>query len=193
MPTKKQSPTNDQSWVNDEVPENEIDYNDDGSEFIPIPIVEGLLSKVDVCWGTENFKFRIFSIGERTFASGSLELVLMFFGRLRRVVGAATIEIISGDNVEAIIKSESIKNSSKVLGKRFGRDLNGRGDMLIRQSPSPTIKKNGKQKPPAVKKDPDEKMQAQYNKAVDTKQDGLVAALNEIYNIQYTGTNNVKS
>lgn len=180
MPTKKQTPV-DHSWVNNEVPEEEIDYNDDGSEFIPIPIVEGLLSKVDLCWGTENFKFRIFSIGERTFASGSLELVLVFFGKIRRIVGAATFEIFGGENVEAVCTSECTKNASKKLGRRFGKFLNGRGDMLVRQGASPTIKKNGKQKPPAVKMQPDKYIREAYAKAVANNDTNIISTLENAY------------
>lgn len=180
---KKSSATTtiDQSWVNDDVPEDDIRHNANGSEFIPIQIIEGLLSRLDVCWGTENFKFRVFNIHEQTFASGSLELVVMFFGKLRRIIGAATFEIFGGENVEAITKSECIKNGSKILGKRMGRDLNNRDDTLVRETTSPTIKKNGKQKPPAVKMHPDKYIREAYAKAVANNDTNIISTLENAY------------
>lgn len=173
-------------WIDDDPPQEEIDQNADGSEFIPIPIVEDLLYKVDPYWGTENFKFRIFNIEQFFFASSSVELVINFFGTIRRLVGASTFEISEGENVEAKALSESTKNASKKLGKRFGKNLNGRGDMLVKEMPLPAPKKNGKEKPPAVKLQPDLKIQAQYNHAVENKT-GMVDVLEALYEIKYTG------
>lgn len=199
MRTTKQKGTTptqqDYSWINDSPTENEVETNDDGSQFIPIPIVENLLYKLDANWGTENFKFRIFTIEERVFASSSVELIVTIGGKLKKLVGASTFEIFGGENVEAVSLSESTKNASKKIGPRFGKNLNGRGDMLVKKNAPPVPQKNGKQKPPAVEMQPDEKMQKQFNDAWHAGNHDLMNKIKIIYpNIQYAKpTTNVES
>ncbi len=191
MRTKKTQ--QDYSWINDDPLETEIDHNDDGSIFIPIFFVETKLTKLDPFWGTENFKFQFLkSASGMMFADGSLELVVTYGGRTRRLVGAVTM-IVPADtdftdpfvnsNFSATIKSLAISNSVKPIGPSFGQNLNDRGVIL---NPSPAAKKNGKQKPPPVKKKPPEKIQQQYNIAYEAG-NGLVIALEALYEISYTG------
>jgi hypothetical protein len=124
------------SWLNEE-PEF-IDYNYDGSEFIPILIIERLLTELDAGWGTENFKFRILSFENKTYISSSVELVISYGGKTRRLVGAASYELTTREGMDALTLenaeptslSESIKNAAKKLGKRFGSELNGRYDSI---------------------------------------------------------------
>ncbi len=116
-------------WIHEDVPEEEISVNEDGSVFIPIDIVLPLLDRYDPSWGTMDFKFSMISLAGKNYASGSL--VLLFPEQKRRMVGAATVEILPDENgdinlngLEATISSESIKNGSKRIGRRFGRYLN---------------------------------------------------------------------
>lgn len=181
-------------WLNYPPAEEEISKNLDGSEFIPIGIVENKLTRLDPFWGTENFRFQLIQGASGCmFADGSLELVVTYGGRTRRLVGAATLLVpadtefdnpVVNSNFGATVKSECIKNSAKGCGRSFGSALNER-DLIL--TPVNKSQKNGKQKPPAVKMKPDSKIQSQYNKAFENNEDGLIAALNDIYEIQYTG------
>lgn len=124
------------SWLNEE-PEF-IDCNLDGSEFIPILIIERLLTELDCGWGTENFKFRIITFENKTYISSSVELVISYGGKTRRIVGASSYELrpregidfTTLENSEPTSLSESIKNAAKKLGKRMGSELNGRYDSI---------------------------------------------------------------
>lgn len=192
----KQKEFEDYSWINSD-PE-EVDTNADGSLFIPIFFVEGKLTRLDPFWGTENFRFQLVrGASGAMFASGSLEIVVMYGGRTRRLVGAAT-QYVPADldyenptlntNYEAVIKSECIKNGVKAIGKAFGSALNER-DVIA--SPANKSGKTKREKPPAVKMKPTEKIQAQYNKAYE-EQNGLVTVLEAIYEIEYNGTGEFK-
>lgn len=182
----------DHSWINDDPLEEEIYPTDDGSVYIPIYFGEKKLTKLDPFWGTENFKFQfIRGSSGFAFADGSLELVVTYGGRTRKLVGAATILVPAdtdftdpavNSNFSATIKSLCICNGMKPIGPNFGQRLNDRDVM---HTPTKTPVK-GKQKPPAVKMNPDEKIQSQYNKAYEQK-NGLVAVLENIYDIKYTG------
>lgn len=196
MRTTKQKGTSpakypDYSWINDDP--IEIDYNADGSEFIPIFYIEQKLTKLDPFWGTENFKFQLLkSASGLMFADGSLELVVTYGGRTRKLVGSTTMLIpadtdfndpLVNSNFAGTIKSIATSNACKPIGANFGQLLNDRGAIT---SPTQKTQKNGKQKPPAVKMKPDEKIQSQYNKAYEQK-NGLVIVLENIYDIKYTG------
>lgn len=180
-------------WINEAPSEDEVDTNADGSEFIPIYHVERKLFKLDTHWGTENFKFSLIrGASGCMFADGSLELVVTYGGRTRRLVGAATLLVPSdtefdnpvvNSNFGATVKSECIKNSAKGCGRSFGSALNER-DIIL--TPVNKIPKNGKQKPPAVEMKPDEKMQKQFNNAWDAGNHDLMDKIKIIYpNIKY--------
>lgn len=191
---RKPKYTPDYSWIDNDPAEEEIDHNPDGSVFIPVFHVESKLTRLDSHWGTENFKFQLLkSASGLMFADGSLELVVTYGGRTRRLVGAATMLVPAdtdftdpfvNSNFSATLKSECCKNSVKPIGKSFGQALNDR-DVI--SSPANKAPVKGKQKPPAVKMKADEKIQQQYNNAMEIGATGLVAALDIIYEISYTG------
>lgn len=182
-------PTKDWSlWLNEE-PEI-IDYNLDGSTFIPILIVERQLTELDPHWSTENFKFRTFIVNDKVYVSSSIELVVTYAGTTRRLVGASTYEFKSDENLEygsATLEnaeptslSESLKNGVKRLGKRFGSELNDRVTDVIR---------NGKKKPArsienSVKNDADEKIMEMYKEAVANGNTQITTMLERRYNIK---------
>lgn len=188
---RKTKAVEDFSWINND-PE-EVDSNPDGSEFIPIVIIEKKLDKLDPFWGTENFRFQLLkSASGLMFADGSLELVVTYGGRTRKLVGATTMLVPAdtdfndpfvNSNFAGTIKSIATSNACKPIGKNFGQFLNDRG--VISTQPQKE-QKNSRQKPPPVKMKPDAKIQQQFNKAFEEK-NGLAIVLQEIYEIQYTG------
>lgn len=196
-PTKYQSTgVSMPDWINDAPAETEIDTNPDGSQFIPIFHVEKKLDRLDPFWGTDNFKFQFLkSVSGMTFCDASIEVVVSYAGRTRKLVGAVTIVIpadtdfedpFMNKNFSATCKSEAIKNAVKAIGRAFGQDLNDRGIILV-PAASPV---KGKTKPPAVKKDPDEKTQRIFNQEYE-KGSGLVDVLKAMYNIEYTGNKTI--
>lgn len=172
MPRKsKQSP--DYSWIDNDPLQEEIDTNADGSEFIPIYHVERKLFKLDTHWGTESFHFQLFKgVSNAMLVQSSLELVITYGGRTRRIVGSTTsfvpadvdfTDSLVNSNYSGTLKSENIKNAAKTIGKAFGAALNER-DVIL--TPVNKSSKNGKQKPPAVKMPADKHIRQEYAKAV---------------------------
>ena len=147
----------------------EILVNEDGSQYIPIGIVENLLDAItDKTWGTRNFTFD--THGGNGFFSASLEL--LFFDRV--LVGTITFhETDYDDNRDyaAIAASECIKNAAKRLGNRFGRSLN-------------RIEKKQKAQKESVKLKPDAKIMQQYNYALISKDYSTVDKIVSIYDIK---------
>lgn len=188
---KYNPPTKDwTSWLNEE-PEF-IDYNLDGSEFIPILFLEKQLTELDSHWGTENFKFRTFSVLDKIYISSSVELVISYNGKQRRLVGASTFQFKTADGIEEMPStlesaepsslSESLKNAAKKLGNRFGSQLNDRGGDVIRNNGK---KSNRPVRDPknSVKMDADEKIMEMYNNAVKDNNTAIVIMLETRYNI----------
>lgn len=177
-------------WLNED-PEF-IDYNMDGSEFVPILILEKQLTVLDSHWSTENFKFRTFSVLDKIYVSSSIELIVSYNGKTRKLVGASTFEFKGNDHLEDTPTtlesaepsslSESTKNAAKKLGKRFGSQLNDRGGDVIRNTEKKTNKpvrdiKN------AVKMDADQKIIETYKNAVKENNTVLSTMLENRYNI----------
>lgn len=190
----KNKTTPNYDWIN--TPPIIVDQNADGSEFIPIGIIEGSLTKLDPHWGDENFRFQIFTgRSGAMLADGSLELIVTYGGRQRRLVGAATMLIPAdvdfddpsiNSNYGATIKAECRKNAAKGLGLHFGAGLN---DRLTINTPQQKPVLNGRKKPDAVEINPDDKIQQQYNFAAETLNEKAMLVLKQVYpKIQYTGT-----
>lgn len=142
-----------QQWLQQEPDPTEISKNSDGSDFIPIGIIEPLLDELtDGDWSTSNFKYSTQVYGTTLLISASVELSVRYkiktgepgFGVWdtvrRRISGAVTFtDATHGSNLNfaATALSECIKNAAKKLGPRFGRNLNDRGAMLaIQDAPS---------------------------------------------------------
>lgn len=116
------------TWLSTPCADSDIKPNSDGSEYIPIGIIENKLDKFD-SWGTSNFKFQIFKTSNYWFASGSVELLVVNNKKSKTINGAVTYSIGRRDSnmdYEATVLSFCIANAAKKLGKQFGRHLNGR-------------------------------------------------------------------
>ncbi len=170
-------------WLDENPPEEEISLNPDASEFLDIVVVENLLTELDSFWGTENFKSRVFQINDSWFGSASLELVVSYSGKTRRIVGAATLKVAPNDlgeiditHLEPTLASECKKNGSKKLGRRFGKYLNDRGQTQVA-----TTTKSKREKRPAVLMIADERIRTQYRHAKELGNDKLVLTLESIY------------
>lgn len=185
---RKPKATPDYSWIDNDPEEGEVETNDDGSQFIPIYFVERKLFKLDSHWGTEDFHFQLFKgVSNAMLVQSSLELVVTYGGRTRRIVGSTTAFVpadvdftdpLVNSNYSGTLKSENIKNAAKTIGNAFGAALNER-DIIL--TPVNKSQKNGKQKPPAVKMKPDSKIQKQYDDAMDRLDTGMMQLLESIY------------
>lgn len=190
----KSKTTANYDWINTQPPV--VEQNADGSEFIPIGHVEAGLTRLDPHWGDENFRFQLF-VGRTgaMLADGSLELVITYGGKTRRLVGAATMLIPAdvdfddpavNSNYGATIKAECRKNAAKGIGIYFGAGLNERLTINTPQQNKPV---NGRKKPDPVDMVPDKKSQEQYNFAAETLNEKAMLVLKTVYpSIQYTGT-----
>lgn len=193
-------PYPDHSWINEAPSKEEIQDNPDGSQFIPIAFIEQKLTRLDPYWGTENFKFQFLrGASGLMLVDASIEVVVSYGGRTRRLVGAVTLLIPAdtdftdpfvNSNYSATAKSLCTSNAVKPIGANFGQLLNDRG---VIQTVEKTPQKS-KQKPPPVHIKPDDKIQLQYNTALELGRKGLVNAIKVAYpSIEYTGQGNPKN
>lgn len=121
----------------------EVFDNADGSQYIPVAIVEGLLDLLtDTHWSTNNFVFgsseRILKPNEEVgYIGGKVELTVTYGSITRTLTGvcdikvddliAKTINEKDNESYQATVLSHCLCNAAKKLGNRFGRSLNGRG------------------------------------------------------------------
>jgi hypothetical protein len=121
----------------------EVFENADGSQYIPVGIVENLLDQLtDTHWSTENFisnsSTRVSNSNEKTsFIGGKIELTVTYGNITRTLTGvcdikvsdliAKTIHDKDNESYQATVLSNCLCNAAKKLGNRFGRSLNGRG------------------------------------------------------------------
>lgn len=117
----------DNKWLQESPKIGELRKLDNGAEYLPIAVLEGLLDEYTDCdWGTENYQFKILRAGNHWMADASITLLV---GGARKMTGAVTFPISSKDtNVDysSTALSFCIANACKKLGIRFGRGLNGR-------------------------------------------------------------------
>lgn len=182
-------------WINTPPTEEEILANEDGSVYIPIGIIETKLYRLDTHWGTENFKFQLW-VGKSgiMWAEGSLELVVTYGGRTRRLVGTATVIVpadtdfddpLVNSNFSASLKSLATANAVKPIGLAMGQGLN---DRLTINTPQQKPSLNGKKKPDAVDMPADRGMQDKYNTAVENSDQKAMDIIRKVFpQIQYTG------
>jgi len=186
------------TWVKLPPTEEEISRNADGSEFIPIGIVERLLERLDPYWGTERFEFKLLVLNGHPLVNASLELTVSYAGRTRRLIGAITAPVSPeldpndpyvNSNLAATAKSECIKNAVKAIGLAFGQGLN---DRLAIVTPEQKATTRAKYKPAAVDMTPDHGIQQTYNHAVETVNQELMERVRSVYPaIEYTGTKTI--
>lgn len=108
-----------------------------GIFHIPIEEVKIMLWDDFKKWDTERFQFRIDIVGESTFVSGSVELVLYPHDNSDafRFTGSCTYNasanpshspIDVNDNYAGTVLAECIKNAAKNLGRKYGMFLNSK-------------------------------------------------------------------
>ncbi len=170
-------------WINEDIPEGDIHYNEDGSAYIPIEKLYPLLDRYDTHWGHTNFKFSIIDVPGKKFASGSLELILP--NQKRRLLGAATIEILPVkedeydlSGLEATMVSEATKNAGKKIGKRFGRYLNKTEPHSYFEAKKKRVNRDTMEQ---VKMKPDAHTLTQYQEAYEKGDKALMQLLEKTY------------
>lgn len=165
-------------WLNSEPPAEEIMTNDDGSQYIPIGIIENLLTQYSNSkWSTTNFKWNFLQQATTLFISGSVEIVIHIFGFPRHLTGAATITDFAyagNQDYIATVLSEATKNAAKKLGVRFGKNLNGRSEKRT----------NGLTEKKSVKLKPDAGIMKIYMDALGFGDIDKVTQLEKIYDIR---------
>jgi hypothetical protein len=133
------------TWLQEHPKPEEVKENEDGSQYIPIGIVEQLLDRMtDNNWETK--KFKIHFNPEYDLISASLELWVPAYGTIdhyRALTGAITFKAADyapNEDFAAIAVSECIKNAAKKLGNRFGRSLNGRTENFTPKPKKQSVK-----------------------------------------------------
>lgn len=142
--------TNHSEWLQDSPLLEEIRINPDGSEFLPIAIVESLLDQLtDTAWSITFYDFESNELKEIIEKNGNKESVSyallcgtvhldIHYGGIQRVlIGCAQKRITDfkakteldkdNEDFKATMFSLALCNAAKKLGNRFGRSLNGRG------------------------------------------------------------------
>lgn len=138
-------------WLLQEPTIEEIRNNSDGSQFIPIAIVESLLTELtNGDWSTSHFNYSVHVYGTTLLITASVELDVTYEAVVlhgdyiyRKMVGATTFtDSKHGSNLDfaATALSECIKNAAKKLGPRFGKNLNGRAGDLAASTADTTVK-----------------------------------------------------
>ncbi len=171
--------------------EDEIKINEDGSRFIPYPIIVKKL--YDLCggnWGTKNFNHFFFVIPDHPDlikVSGGAEVVVKYFdtelGEIveRTLAGAATfytIDYSPNEHWAATLKSLCVVNAVQILGRNFGWGLNEEPEKNDSESPS---HKQLKGKPAAVIVSPDAAILEKYQKAKEKGDQKTIELLEKIY------------
>lgn len=111
-------------WLSSEPSPDEIRIKD-GAKYIPYHIICSKLDKLDKNWGTRNFSHLFYTLRNgKTICSGNVEVVL---SDNRVLSGAATVVLtkMSNPHPAATVKSLSVMNAVKTLGRQFGWGLNG--------------------------------------------------------------------
>lgn len=105
--------------------------NQDGSQYIPIGVIEKKLDEIFSSWNTSNWRSSIIIITGKEYYDASVELIV--FDKESKVTvtktGSVTFPIFEMDdnkNYAATALSFCIANAAKRLGKVFGRELNNR-------------------------------------------------------------------
>lgn len=142
-------------------PEN-LEQNDDGSVYIPIWQVENDLNHVTHSqWGRFNHKYSFHvDINGIEWLATSHELEVNYAGTKRILLCSSFISPLDYKGTKNFIHTgiaEATKAGVKVLGKRFGRELNERTALKVKIKKEP------------IKARPDSKVMTAYLKAVAEK------------------------
>lgn len=171
-------------WLQIECGIDDLDYNDDGSAFIPIRKVKlKLNSEWFTSWGVTEFEFKVFSIQGMSFCSASGILNVEYMKGCNRPekrshTGGATFRLVLGsnENFEATALAEVIKNAAKNLGPQFGFNLNQelKGEDVQQKQPA-------KKKKTAVKLQPDAAIIEKWDIAIATGNKADIKLLSSLY------------
>jgi hypothetical protein len=138
-----------------------LEYNDDGTAYIPIWAVENdldTLTGYDWSRNHHHYSFDTDSTG-LNWLSTSLELHIAYMGRSKTLLCGSRICISSYQDNSNLIQTgiaEATKAGVKVLGIRFGKELNERT----------VLKTSAPKKKVPIKRKPDAKVMKVYTEAV---------------------------
>jgi hypothetical protein len=174
------------NWINEDP--RIVKLNDDNSEYVPISCVqEDLLIGYNGYTKMELLREAYHSEGLS--GVGRLHYKHPITGEWLFQDGSASIPFNKGMRLDfPSLAGHIMLSCAKKIGRRFGQMLNrDKDDSPVDFEAKSPVK--GKQKPPAVKMKPDSRIQQQFNDAVEMGGEGLVKALEDIYEIKYTGLN----
>lgn len=133
-------------------PKTDLEYNDDGSAYIPIWKVETWLDELTAgTWGRSNHKYSIHPGHSNEWLATSHELKLSYAGVDRILLCSSFIDPIQYPGARNLLQTgiaEATKAGVKILGSRFGKNLNDRTIIKakttkerIRKKPDATVMK----------------------------------------------------
>lgn len=157
-----------------------LEQNDDGSSYIPIWQVENDLNDLCKCnWGRfeHKYSFHANHSGEEWLSTSHL-LEVNYSGMKRILLCSSLInpkEYPGNSNLLQTGIAEATKAGVKVLGKRFGKELNDR--VISKAATKPNRK-------PPIKARPDNTVMSAYIKAVSEKDTKKIEQLLARYDIK---------
>ncbi len=163
-----------QEWLQLPVPKEEIELNDDGSEFQPIWVIEKLLDELcNYNWSRHSHRYSLHEIGNSFWLATSIITEIKYNlppGTVRRNLACSSFldlsQYTNNSNILQTGIAEATKAGVKVLGSRFGYSLNQRTAKKIREK---------------TKMPPDKKIKEQYARYVSEKNESKVKLLESIY------------
>lgn len=135
-----------QDWLKEEPPIGEVaSLTLEGGLYLPIEVVETLLDTFN-SWSTQNFKWQLYKNGySDNCVAASIEVVVEYRNGVsvnedvikRTFTGACNFSIKAlypNDHFLATAKSECVKNAMSDIGRRFGRSLNQKSAVPIKEN-----------------------------------------------------------
>lgn len=174
------------SWLDTEVPADEISEKE-GGLFQDIRVVENLLDAyTSKSWGRKNHNYEFHTITvdghTETYLSTSIEIHLgCEDGRV--LIGGSMLKLTDyaeNPNIVMTGVSEATKAAVKVLGRRFGKDLNEESGAGRRPE---TNRKTTVKRAPVLMK-PDKKIMNEYLQAVCAGDKQKIEKMKSIYDIK---------
>jgi hypothetical protein len=163
--------TNIPDWLKLPVPPEEIELNDDGSEFQPIWVIESLLDELcNSNWSRHSHRYSFHEMYNTFWLATSIVTEVKYTGTRRNLACSSYINLLDYSGNSNILQTgiaEATKAGVKILGSRFGYSLNKR-------TTSP-------KKRAAVKMPPDKKIRLAYAEAVSHQEQDKIKMLESIY------------
>lgn len=111
-------------------PKSELEYNEDGSAYIPIWKIEDYLDKLcEGKWSRPGHKYSFHTILSTEWLATSHDLEVNYAGMKRILLCSSFINTLDYSDSKNILQAgvaEATKAGCKVLGARFGKNLNDR-------------------------------------------------------------------